>query len=41
MLDKCCHGDLRVFKYFQNGNKSCEKYRNFKFELNDLDQIQP
>ena len=29
------------FKYFQNGSKSCEKYRNFNFELNYLDQIQP
>ena len=40
-INKCCHGDLRVFKYFQNGSKSCEKYRNFNFELNYLDQIQP
>ena len=27
-------------KHFQNGNKSCEKYQNFNFELNYLDQIQ-
>ena len=40
-INKCCHGDLRVFKYFQNGSKSCEKYRHFNFEPNYLDQIQP
>ena len=40
-IKQCCHGNLRVLKDFQNGIKSCEKYQDFNFEPNYLDQIQP